>query len=114
MASYGYDNTESDFDEEHTKSLLYRFGTSYESAVRLGRKAAEAEGMIGIHGVSVSEIQPQISSSVAPRKDVERHFRVYDTPTRNDPLHRTVELPKPVTNEVAERFNSIFGRKRQS
>jgi hypothetical protein len=35
---------------------------------------------------------------------------VHDTPTRADPLHRTVELPKPVTAEVAALFNQIFGR----
>jgi hypothetical protein len=37
-------------------------------------------------------------------------FRVHDTPTRRDTLHRTVELPMPVTAEAAEEFNRLFGR----
>ena len=41
-------------------------------------------------------------------EEVEKHFRVHNT--GNDPLHRTVELPKPVTQEVADLFNRLFGR----
>ena len=41
---------------------------------------------------------------------LERDFPVHDTPTRHDPQHRTVELPKPVTHEVAELFNRLLGR----
>lgn len=106
----GSPETEENFNDKSNNPLLYRLGSSYESATRLGRKAAEAEQAIGIHGVSVSESIPQILASVAKRKDVERYFPVYDTPTRNDPLHRTVELPKPVTPEIADIFNSLFGR----
>lgn len=89
---------------------LWRFGTSRESATRLGRKAEEAERVIGIHGVSVSAANPTVPSSSADRAQVEAVFRVHDTPTRNDPLHRTVELPKPVTPAVADAFNRLFGR----
>ena len=87
---------------------LTRFGTSKESAARLGRKAAEAERIIGIHGVSVTA--GNSSGSSASRERIEEHFRVHDTPTRADPLHRTVELPKPVTPAVATLFNDLFGR----
>jgi hypothetical protein len=31
-------------------------------------------------------------------------------PTRNDPLHRTVELPKPLTQQAVDLFNRVFGR----
>jgi hypothetical protein len=48
--------------------------------------------------------------STADRDAIERHFPAHDTPTRNDPLHRTIELPKPVSEEVADTFNRIFGR----
>jgi hypothetical protein len=85
-------------------------GTDPESARRLGRKAEEAERVLGIHGVSVSAGVSRGPASEALRSDVERHFRIHDTPTRADPLHRTVELPKPVTPEVAEQFNRLFGR----
>jgi hypothetical protein len=93
-----------------TGEVLKRLGTSRESAARLGRKAAEAEQALGIHGVSTSAAAPTVPASAAPREDVARHFRVHDTPTRSDPLHRTVELPKPVTQEVADLFNRLFGR----
>ena len=89
---------------------LARLGASKESASRLARKAAEAEGMIGIHGVSVTAGQARGAASHASRGEVESVFRVHNTPTRGDPLHRTVELPKPVTTEIADAFNSLFGR----
>jgi RHS repeat-associated protein len=89
---------------------LSRLGTSKESAARLGRKAAEAEEKIGIHGVSTTAGQPTAPASSASRSSVEGQFKVHDTPTRNDPLHRTVELPKPVTQRIADIFNKLFGR----
>jgi hypothetical protein len=96
--------------EAREGEVLKRLGLSRESAVRLGRKAAEAEAVIGIHGVSVTaglEIRPHVR---ALRARVEEVFRVHDTPTRHDRLHRTVELPKPVTSEIADQFNRVFGR----
>jgi hypothetical protein len=95
---------------EGTGEVLKRLGTSRESAARLGRKAAEAERVLGIHGVSTTAGTAAVPASAATREDVERHFRVHDTPTRSDPLHRTVELPNPVTQEVADLFNRLFGR----
>jgi hypothetical protein len=90
--------------------VLSRLGTSKESAARLGRKAAEAEEALGIHGVSATEGSTSGAVSQAERAAVEEHFPVHDTPTRADPLHRTVELPKPVTKQVADLFNRLFGR----
>jgi hypothetical protein len=93
--------------------ILRRRGKSRESVGRLQRKASEAEvSNIGIHGVSVSAAKPAPNEDVsdAVRTDVEWIFRVHNTPTRMDPLHRTVELPKPVTQEVADQFNRLFGR----
>jgi hypothetical protein len=92
------------------KEILKRGGTSRESVARLGRKAAEAERLLGIHGVSVTAGDWADPFSSAPRETVEEHFPVHDTPTRRDPYHRTVELPKPVTQEVADLFNRLFGR----
>ena len=90
--------------------VLKRLGTSRESAARLARKAADAEATIGVHGVSVTAGAAMGPATAASRGDVGRHFRVHDTPTRADPLHHTIELPKPVTPEVAALFNQIFGR----
>ncbi len=91
---------------------LHRLGNSKESASRLGRKAQEAEEHTGIHGVSTSEKKPQgeIEFSSSKRNEVEKHFKVHDTPTRNDSTHKTIELPKPVTQGIADIFNKIFGR----
>ncbi len=66
--------------------------------------------VLGVHGVSVTAGTPIGPASAAEREEVERHFPVHDTPTYNDPLHRTVELPKPVNEEVAKKFNEVFGR----
>jgi RHS repeat-associated protein len=97
---------------EDSVEILSRLGISYESAARLSRKAAEAESVIGLHGVSVSAGVPKMQASQASRDIVETIFTVIDTPSRGDPLHRTIMLPKPVTKEVAEKFNKIFGRKK--
>jgi hypothetical protein len=77
---------------------------------RLARKAEEAEKAIGVHGVSVTAGECKGAFSAATRSQIEAHFRVHDTPTRRDLLHRTVELPKPVTAETADLFNRLFGR----
>lgn len=87
---------------------LVRFGDVIESAQKLAEDAARAEAVIGIHGVSVTARSPRRRAPAAIRSDVERHFPVHNT--GNDPLHRTVELPKPVTQEVADLFNRLFGR----
>jgi hypothetical protein len=89
---------------------LKRFGTDPETAERLAQQASAALSVLGIHGVSVTARGTTASGGVANRSDVEAYFRVHDTPTRRDPLHRTVELPVPVTADVAEQFNRLFGR----
>lgn len=50
------------------------------------------------------------ASSEASRSAVEAQFVVHNTPTASDPLHHTVELPKPVTRQIADWFNKLFGR----
>jgi hypothetical protein len=89
---------------------LKRLGIPRKSASRLGRKADEAERVRGVHGVSVTAGKPVGPASEADRADVEAIFPVHDTPTRADRLHRTVELPKPVTQETADLLNRVFGR----
>src|SRR5687768_5365282 len=97
-------------DEADRQEILKRLGLARESATRLSRKANDALPAIGIHGVSVTagiELRPHVS---AYRADVESEFPVHDTPTRNDPDHRTIELPQEVNDDVANRFNGLFGR----
>ncbi len=93
-----------------TEETVSRLGTSRESAARLGRKAAEAEEKIGVHGVSSTAGNPKGPASSASRSAVEGQFTVHNTPTKSDPFHRTIELPKPVTQAIAYIFNKIFGR----
>jgi hypothetical protein len=88
--------------------ILIRFGDAPESAQKLAGDAAKAEGVLGIHGVSATARTPRYPAPSAKRSDVEKHFSVHNTGT--DPFHRTVELPKPVTQEVADLFNRLFGR----
>jgi len=90
--------------------VLKGLGTSAESAARLGRKAGEAEAVLGMHGMSVTAGVETRPHSRADRAVVQTVFRVHDSPTRHDRFHRTIELPKPVTAVVAAQFNLLFGR----
>jgi hypothetical protein len=100
---------------------LVRQGTDKESASRLGRKAGEAEANGFPHGVSVTTPDANnrlannpSDSSTATRKQIEgAGFPVVHTPTRRDPDHHTVVLPKPVTPADAQRFNEVFGRSKR-
>lgn len=81
--------------------------------MRLQRKAEEAEEKSDIHGVSASvagsDDKPDWSS--ATRSALERNdFIIHQTPTKANPHHVTIELPKPITKEVADAFNRAFGR----
>jgi len=105
-------------DAATRESLFYRFGTSYESATRLGKQAELAEAsaigklrITGLHGVSVTASVPEIAASGATLEAIEAAgFRLVYTPTGLDTLHHTLVLPKPVTKEVADAFNGLFGR----
>jgi RHS repeat-associated protein len=83
--------------------------TAHESTNRLAKRAADAEKKTGIHGVSASAspLKPD-GAAKASRSEVEKVFKVHNTPSAADPLHRTVELPKPVTNRITRIFNRIF------
>lgn len=91
--------------------IVYRRGVDPESPTRLNRKAQEAEASnINIHGVSASRTKVG-ECSAATCADLEKAgFRVHKTRTRNDANHVTIELPKPVTKQDADRFNYAFGR----
>jgi hypothetical protein len=70
------------------------------------------------HGISVTTPESNVRLARNPedavsatRTALERAgFEVRHTPTRNDPNHHTVQLPKPVTEEIADRLNQVFGR----
>jgi hypothetical protein len=86
---------------------LVRFGDQPETVEKLATAAAAAEAnpQVGIHGVSAFYRNPVPSS--AEFAAVKKEFNVYKTLGKG---HYTIELPKPVTQEVADRFNRVFGR----
>lgn len=98
--------------------ILARRGRSPETATRLGRQAEEAQRAGFPHGVSVTTPEANLrlardptDASNATRQAFEQAgFPVHYTPTRTDPSHHAVELPHPVTPEVADRFNTVLGR----
>lgn len=72
---------------------------------------ASQDSPVNTHGVSGSATDWGPDSSSAPRSDLEdAGFPVHDTPSRRDPGHVTIELPIPVENEDADKFNDVFGR----
>lgn len=90
------------------EEVLIRFGDAPESAQKLADDAARAEAVLGIHGVSATARTPRRPAPSARRSEVEKYFPVHNT--GNDPLHRTIALPRPVTPEVPDLFNRLFGR----
>jgi hypothetical protein len=86
---------------------LVRYGTAPESVAKLAAEAtaALANPKVGIHGVSVFYRYPV--PSAAEFAEVQKHFNVYKTLRKG---HYTVELPNPLTKEVADTFNRVFGR----
>ena len=92
------------------QEILKRLGTTRESAARLGPKRLKRSRFWAFmdspsrRGFHEHPPQPRCE----PRSS---EFFVSTKPQRaTDRLHRTVELPKPVTQETADQFNQLFGR----
>jgi hypothetical protein len=63
-----------------------------------------------VHGVSVTASPPDRDGYRQLERDmVEQHSRVHDTPMPDDPLHRTAELPKPITKDIVDQWNRLWG-----
>jgi hypothetical protein len=105
--------------------LLVRRGKRWESARRLADLAVMAEvggaainGVLYGHGISVSSPEanqlvardPSDAVQATRRAFEEAGFEVRYTPTRSDSDHHMVQLPKPVTEEVVMRFNTVLAR----
>lgn len=94
------------------EKILYRRGT-YDTLKLLQSQAKAAEkSNIGIHGVSVSmnpAAKPgQVVRCATCSAIKAAGFKVHPTGVASDPLHHTVELPKPVTPDVARKWNELF------
>ena len=88
------------------KKKLVRYG-SPDSVERLADDAARAEAQIGLHGVSVIYRKPPLfPHGEAEKAAAEKEFTIVQTGANKD--HYTVILPKPVTQAVADKFNSVF------
>ena len=97
------------------EEILKRSAKGPESAKRLAKQAEEslANPEEGIHGISVTAGTPRYEPhQEVPRSVIEEHFPVHDTPLPTDPLHRTVELPHPVTADIALLWNIVWGFKK--
>lgn len=86
---------------------LVRFGQSPETVEKLASDAAAAlaNPQLRIHGVSAFYRKPV--PSAAEFASVAAAFKIYKTLGRG---HYTIELPSPVTQEIADTFNRVFGR----
>lgn len=100
-------------EDDDGKQYLVRFGAEPESAEKLATDAEQAEKNPRFgHGVSTT-LKTRISGTDKLHRsalvlDVAKYFKVKPTPTLSNPRHVTVILPKPVTQEVANKFNSLF------
>jgi hypothetical protein len=96
-------------DDRLAKSeWLFRFGIEFESAEALEAACERAEKRGFPHGVSALSATTRTDASSAHAESVELYFPVHKT--GEDSRHYTVELPHPVTAEVAANFNKLFGR----
>ncbi|MFN0110519.1 MAG: hypothetical protein ACKVZH_16815 [Blastocatellia bacterium] len=105
---------EDDDDDDDDEEILIRYASGPESANRLERLSEESLANPGelVHGVSTTAGPPTRSDFRAlPRKVVEKAFPVHNTPGR-DKRHRTVELPHPVSQADAKRWNDLWGFKK--
>ena len=100
-------------------TCIVRRGTDRESVSRLKKQAQAAEdtgrfphGVSGTSPASNKKLSSDPADSVSTTRQAleDAGIPVHDTPTRNDPDHMTIELPKPITTEVRDAFNTIFGR----
>ena len=88
------------------RKKLVRFG-SPDTAEKLAADAAKAEAILGHHGVSAMlRNPPGFPHGEAEFGEAAKAFQIVKT--GKDRAHYTVVLPKPVTQEVADLFNSIF------
>ena len=85
---------------------LIRYG-SPDSLEKLAADAAAGEAKMGHHGVSAMlRKPPSFPYGQADFDEVARFFKIIQT--GDNKSHYTVILPKPVTQEVADLFNSVF------
>jgi hypothetical protein len=89
---------------------LYRNGIEAESAESLARQSSDAAAAGFPHGVSAFSKSSRPDAMVANGTDVAELFQIVKT-GKNE-FHFTIELPNPVTQEVADAFNALFGRSR--
>ena len=95
--------------ESTAGEVLTRFGTKAESTLeKLSADAARAEQSAkvdNLHGVSAMANSMK-AGGTALRSAVEKSFQVANT--GRNPDHRTIVLPKPITQQVVDTFNKLF------
>ena len=125
-------NSSSDIldNKRNNNDVLIRRGRDWESTTRLAKQCEAAEkagaGLNEIsfgYGVSVTTSMqsnfnlakrfgrdPEDFSTGVRSLFTDAGFEVRDTPVKNDKYHKTVVFPKPVTPEMASKFNQLLGR----
>lgn len=92
-----------------SEKILYRRG-AYDTTKALRTQSAAAEKQMGVHGVSVSTspaAKPgQVVRCTTCSQVEAAGFKVEKTGA--DPNHYTVIMPKVITNEVSQLWNSLF------
>ncbi len=79
------------------------------TAERLAGEASAAREVIGIHGVTGWSSPPAGRFPSATRARLSAlGFQVHATPLAGMPNHLTIEVPSPVTPEVARRLDAAF------
>jgi hypothetical protein len=100
---------------------LVRRGIAWESRARLAIQAGKAEAAGFGHGVSVTSPPANQALARDPADVVEATrqafedagFEIRYSPTNNDSDHHTAILPKPLTDDWVQKFNSVLGRVRK-
>ncbi|WP_372365667.1 hypothetical protein [Candidatus Uabimicrobium sp. HlEnr_7] len=101
------------YEKAPINETIWRWGIHCEKREVLQESSQEAFEVIGLHGVTAfAGIAPrEVTASSARVADlVALGFLVYITPLDATPEHRTVELPKSITDGTVRAWNDVWKR----
>ena len=99
-------------DRPSHEPVFVRNGAIPQRLADLTSQAEAAEKAGYGYGISVS-LEPAATSPntrIAPFSNANSAFQIDHTPTRNNPNHHTVIFPKPLTQDVVNKFYFVFRR----
>ena len=101
------------YEKAQKDEIIWRWGIQPEKLKSLRESCQEAHQIIGIHGVTAfaGETPTDLKISSATVENLaDLGFPVYVTPLNSTPEHRTVELPKNITDETVRIWNQAWRR----